>query len=30
MVEGHINGSQENGQMLWALMMFEAFMQRTQ
>ncbi|WP_416306675.1 XrtA/PEP-CTERM system amidotransferase [Neptunicella sp. SCSIO 80796] len=30
MVENHINGSQENGQMLWAMMMFEAFMQRTQ
>ncbi|MCC2614859.1 amidotransferase 1, exosortase A system-associated [Aestuariibacter halophilus] len=30
MVEGHINGTQENGQMLWAMMMFEAFLQRTQ
>lgn len=30
MVEGHINGSQENSQMLWALMMLEAFLQRTQ
>lgn len=30
MVEGHIAGSQENGQMLWAMMMFEAFLQRTQ
>ena len=29
MVEGHINGTQQNGQMLWTLMMFEAFLQRT-
>ncbi|MCV2886043.1 amidotransferase 1, exosortase A system-associated [Aestuariibacter sp. AA17] len=30
MVEGHINGTQNNDQMLWALMMFESFLQRTQ
>jgi asparagine synthase (glutamine-hydrolysing) len=30
MVEGHISGAQENDQMLWAMMMFEAFLQRTQ
>ena len=30
MVEGHISGSQNNDQMLWAMMMFEAFLERTQ
>ncbi|WP_199610872.1 XrtA/PEP-CTERM system amidotransferase [Flocculibacter collagenilyticus] len=28
MVNGHINGTQENGQMLWAMMMFESFLER--
>lgn len=30
MVEGHIGGTQENGQVLWAMMMFESFLERTQ